>query len=228
VDRWRETDIWKSHVMLTGVSGIHATPVSEFVLAHMLMLAKNAQLGFRMKQTRRWHRYPSTLLRGKTLGIVGLGRIGREVARLSKRFGMKVLATRRSTMIPITARNVASVMPQSYLKQMLAIIGEAELNVMKPTAYLINIGRGQLIDEPALIRALEKKIIAGAGLDVTYTEPLPKESPLWDLNNVILSPHISGGMDDYMLRATEVFCANLQRYLRGGYLLNVVERKRGY
>ena len=99
---------------------------------------------------------------------------------------------------------------------------------MKPTARLINIGRGRLVDEKALIRALDVKAIAGAGLDVTYTEPLPKESPLWNFENVILSPHISGGMEDYMLQATTIFCENLRRYLDGKRLLNVVDRKRGY
>lgn len=108
------------------------------------------------------------------------------------------------------------------------IIGEQELQAMKPTAFLINIGRGTLIDEEALIHALEKKCIAGAGLDVTYTEPLPRKSRLWDFDNVILSPHISGGMEDYMLRATELFCSNLRRYLNGKKLLNVIDRKRGY
>jgi phosphoglycerate dehydrogenase-like enzyme len=99
---------------------------------------------------------------------------------------------------------------------------------MKPTACIINIGRGDLIDQEALLRALDEKLIAGAGLDVTTPEPLPKESKLWDFDNVILSPHISGGMEDYMLRATELFCENLERYLSGKKLLNVIDRKKGY
>jgi D-2-hydroxyacid dehydrogenase (NADP+) len=108
------------------------------------------------------------------------------------------------------------------------IIGEAELKAMKPTAYLINIGRGNLVDEEALIRALDEKRIAGAGLDVTATEPLPAESRLWDFDNVILSPHVAGGMEDYMMQATELFCENLGRYLNGKKLLNVIDRKKGY
>jgi phosphoglycerate dehydrogenase-like enzyme len=108
------------------------------------------------------------------------------------------------------------------------IIGEAELKAMKPTAYLINIGRGNLVDEEALIRALDEKRIGGAGLDVTATEPLPTESRLWDFDNVILSPHVAGGMEDYMMQATELFCENLRRYLNGKKLLNVIDRKKGY
>jgi phosphoglycerate dehydrogenase-like enzyme len=245
VDRWIETDVWKSDLILTGVSGIHATPISEFVLSLMLMFAKNTPLAFRMMQTRQWRRYPTRTLCGKTAGIVGLGHIGREVARLSRTFGMKVIATRRSTIRRSGARNVDLLLPQAQMKRLLSesdyvvlsapltpetrhIIGAAELKAMKQTAVLINIGRGRLVDEQALIRALDKKMIAGAGLDVTYEEPLPRESRLWEFDNVILSPHVSGDREDYLLNATNVFCENLRRYLKGKKLLNVVDRKKGY
>ncbi|MGD1120158.1 MAG: D-2-hydroxyacid dehydrogenase [Dehalococcoidales bacterium] len=245
VDRHRDTEIWRSRVIITGVSGIHATPIGEFVMGLMLMFVKETPLSFKMKQTREWQRYAPHVLRGKTVGIVGLGHIGREVARLSKAFGMKVIATRRSTKKAGKARNVDLLLPQAQMKEMLAqsdfvalcvpltpdtrhIIGEAEFKAMQPSAYIINIGRGNLIDEAALIRALDEKSIAGAGLDVTATEPLPKESRLWDFENVILSPHVSGGMEDYMLRAADLFCENLKRYLGGKKLHNVVNRKRGY
>jgi phosphoglycerate dehydrogenase-like enzyme len=99
---------------------------------------------------------------------------------------------------------------------------------MKPTAYLINVGRGEIVDEQALVRALEERWIAGAGLDVFATEPLPADSRLWELPNVIFSPHVAGGMEDYVERATEVFCENLRRYLSGKRLLNVVNKERGY
>jgi phosphoglycerate dehydrogenase-like enzyme len=245
VDRHRDTEIWQSRVTITGVSGIHATPIGEFVLGLMLMFVKDTPLSFKMKQTRQWQRYAPRTLRGKTVGIMGLGHIGGEVARLAKAFGMKVIATQRSAKKEGKARNVDLLLPQSRMKEMLAesdfvalcvpltpetrhIIGEAELKAMKPTAYVINIGRGNLIDEEALIRALDEKRIAGAGLDVTAIEPLPKESRLWDFDNVILSPHVSGGMEDYMLRAAQLFCENLKRYLDGKKLLNIVDRKKGY
>jgi phosphoglycerate dehydrogenase-like enzyme len=108
------------------------------------------------------------------------------------------------------------------------IIGEVELRNMKPTAYLINVARGNLVDEEALVHALEEHRIAGAGLDVFATEPLPADSRLWGLSNVIISPHIAGGMEDYVERATAVFCENLRRYLSGRRLLNIVDKKRGY
>jgi phosphoglycerate dehydrogenase-like enzyme len=245
VDRHQGTEIWNSKVILTGVSGIHATPIGEFVMGLMLMFAKNTPLSFKMMQTREWQRYMSGTLRGKTVGIIGLGHIGGEVARLSKAFGMKVIATRRSAKTEGKTKNVDLVLPSSRMKELLGqsdyvvltlpltpdtnhIIGEAELKAMKPTAYIMNIGRGPLIDQEALIKALDKKIIAGAGLDVTVPEPLPKESRLWDFENVILSPHISGGMEDYMLRATELFCENLKRYIAGKKLLNVIDKKKGY
>jgi D-2-hydroxyacid dehydrogenase (NADP+) len=231
--------------MITGVSGIHATPIGEFILQFMLMFAKGAPQCFQMKQKREWRRFPPTTLRGRTVGIVGLGHIGREAARLSKAFGMKVIATRRSTKKAGTARYVDRLLPAGQLPLLLKesdfvviatphtsethhLIGEKELNMMKSTAYIINIARGGIIDEAALVKALEEKRIAGAGLDVTEREPLPAESRLWDFPNVILSPHVSGGMEDYMGQATELFCENLRRYLDGKKLRNVIDKKRGY
>jgi len=245
VDRFAGTDIWDSPVILTGVSGIHAIPIGEFVLAFMLMFAKQAPLFVRSQLKHEWARFMPTVLRGKTVGIVGLGNIGREVARLSKAFGMKVIATRRSTGKSSRARDVDKLLPTSRLKELLGesdyvvvatpltpettgLIGADELRAMKPSAYIINIGRGGIIDEAALARALDEKQIAGAGLDVTATEPLPPDSPLWDYDNVILSPHVSGGMEDYMQRATDLFCENLDRYLNGKKLINIVDKKRGY
>jgi phosphoglycerate dehydrogenase-like enzyme len=158
---------------------------------------------------------------------------------------MTVIATRRSILAPGKMQNVDRLLPQSQMWRMLRksdfivlsvpltaetrhIIGERELRAMKPGARLINVGRGQLVDEEALIRALDEKRIAGAGLDVTYTEPLPKESRLWSLDNVIISPHLSWAMENYLSHATHLFCKNLRRYLAGKKLLNVVDRKRGY
>jgi phosphoglycerate dehydrogenase-like enzyme len=214
-------------------------------MGFILMFAKGMPLCFRMQQKHEWQRYMPHLLYGKTVGIMGLGHIGSEVARLSRAFGMKVIATRRSAKKPGKARNVDLLLPQSQVRKMLAesdyvvlalpltpetrhIIGEAEFASMKPGAFIINIGRGSLIDENALIRALDDKKIAGAGLDVTAPEPLPKESRLWDMENVIISPHVSGGMEDYTGRATALFCENLRRYINGKKLINIIDRKKGY
>ena len=245
VDRFLDDGLRKSAVTLTNVSGIHATPIGEFVLEQMLLFAKGAALCFDLKQKRQWRRFGPTVLRDKTVGIIGLGEIGREVARLSKAFGMRVIATRRSTKRETRARNVDVMLPSDGLHRALAesdfvvialpytketdgVIGEAEFEAMKPTAYIINIGRGRIIDEEAMVRALSETRIAGAGLDVFTTEPLPGSSKLWELPNVRFSPHVSGGMEDYNARATDLFCRNLERFLAGKRLFNVVGKRRGY
>jgi phosphoglycerate dehydrogenase-like enzyme len=245
VDRLAHTDLWESPVMITGVSGIHAVPIGEFVLEMMLMFAKKAPRCFQMKQKHEWKRFLPEVLRSKTVGIVGLGSIGREVARLSKAFGMRVIATRRSAKKVTRTRYVDMLLPPQQLPQLLAetdyvvltlpltpetnqLIGEKELRAMKPTAYLINIARGSIVDEEALIRALDEKRIAGAGLDVVANEPLAADCRLWEFDNVILSPHVAGGMADYMMRATDLFCKNLRRYLNGKKLINRIDKKKGY
>jgi phosphoglycerate dehydrogenase-like enzyme len=245
VDQLRHTDLWHSKVIITGVSGIHAAPIGEFVLELMLMFAKDALRCFRMKELHQWQRFRPSLLRQKTVGIVGLGHIGKEVARLSKSFGMKVIATKRSAKGRGRLKDVDILLAPSQMGELLTgsdyvvlslpltsetrhIIGEAEFRHMKPNARIINIGRGELIDEKALIKALDEGQIAGAGLDVTEVEPLPKDSRLWDMENVILSPHVSGGMENYMGQATELFCDNIRRFIEGRKLRNVVHKGRGY
>jgi D-2-hydroxyacid dehydrogenase (NADP+) len=245
VDRLAKHEIWGSDIVITGVSGIHAVPISEYVLGTMLMFAKGAIHSFENKRDHKWGRYMAAELAGRTVGIVGLGHIGTEIARLAKAFNMRVVATRRSVKRGRRARYVDELLPQSDLKKLMAesdyvaiavplthetekLIGAAELKAMKPTACIINIARGGIIDQDALVEALREKRIAGAGLDVTVPEPLPPDSPLWDLDNVILSPHVSGGMEDYMLRATKLFCENLRRHAAGRPLVNVVKRARGY
>jgi len=245
VDRFLDDEFRQSSVIMTSVSGMHATPIGEIVLELMLMFAKQAPLCFQLKQEKQWKRFMPTVLRSKTVGIVGLGNIGREVARLAKAFGMRVVATRRSAKRVMRAKGIDILLPREQLPRLLSesdfvvlslpftsetnkLIGEEELRAMKPTAYLINIARGNIVDEEALIRALDEHWIAGAGLDVFATEPLPADSCLWESPNVIFSPHIAGGMEDYNIRATELFCENLRHYLSGENLLNVIDKKKGY
>ncbi len=245
VDKLLDDEFRRSSVIMTSVSGMHATPIGEIVLELMLMFAKQAPLCFQLKQERQWKRLVPAVLRSKTVGIVGLGNIGREAARLAKAFDMRVIATRRSAKRVTRAKNVDVLLPREQLPQLLSesdfvvlslpftpetnkLIGEKELRIMKPTAYLINIARGDIVDEGALIRALDEHWIAGAGLDVFATEPLPAGSRLWEFPNVIFSPHIAGVMEDYYIRATELFCKNLRRYLNGKNLLNVIDKKKGY
>ncbi len=245
VERFLDDEFRQSPAIMTNVSGIHAIPIGEVVLQFMLMFVKKAPLCFQMKQDKRWEPFAPAVLHSKTVGIVGLGSIGREVARLAKAFGMRVIATRRSARKAKHTRDVDLLYPPNQLSQLLSdsdfvvlsvpltsetyrLIGEQQLRSMKPTAYLINIARGDVIDEAALIRALEEHWIAGAGLDVFATEPLPADSRLWELPNLIFSPHVSGGMEKYIEHATQVFCENLRRYLKGRRLLNVVDKEKGY
>lgn len=243
VESLLDDDLARSKIILTNARGIPDTPVSEFVLHIMLMFVKNAAFHFQLKQEKRWERIFPELLKSKTLGIVGLGHIGRAVARLAKAFQMKVIASdiKRSA----KSRYVDVLFPSEQLTQLLSesdfvllsvplacnttkLIGKKELKAMKSTAYLINVSRGPVVDEEALIRALRKKEIAGAGLDVFVTEPLPPESKLWDLPNVIFSPHVAGTLATYSEMTTDLFCDNLKRYLKGERLLNRVNKKRGY
>jgi phosphoglycerate dehydrogenase-like enzyme len=238
-------EILKSHVRIATARGLHRTPMGEVVLEMMLMFVKDAPSCLLMKQAREWRRFRPKLLKGQSVGILGLGAIGREIARLCKAFGMKVIGVRRSGGPESSFPDVDRVYPRDRLPELLAesdfvvlalpltketkgMVGEKELRGMKPSAYLINVARGAIVDEGALLRALEEKWISGAGLDVFIQEPLPPESKFYELPNVIFSPHISGDMPEYELRATEVFCENLRRYLAGEPFLHEVDKEKEY
>ena len=206
---------------------------------------------------RRWDLFTPRELGGSTAGIVGYGSIGGEVARLARAFRMRVLATKRDVAragdtgwrLPgigdAAAKHVDRLYPADALHDMLSecdyivltvpltpethhLIGEAELERMRPDAVLINVSRGGVIDEAALIEALRAGTIRGAALDVFEQEPLPASSPLWSLPNVILSPHVSGFTFAYDERAMALFAENLRRYVNGEELLNRVDLRRGY
>jgi phosphoglycerate dehydrogenase-like enzyme len=250
IDHMLDGDLARSGVTITTASGIHAVPIGEYVMGIMLAFAKGLAGAMRGQAERTWRPYLAEELYGKTVGIVGLGAIGGYVAKLAKADGMRVLAIRRSTRERATGRDtgfadVDEILPPSDLPHLLSeadyvviavpltpesegLIGEGELRAMKPTARIINIARGHVIDEPALVRALKEGWIAGAALDVFQQEPLPPDSELWGLDNVILTPHISGGTPVYLERAVDLLCDNLRRYLAGEPLRNVVDLQRGY
>jgi phosphoglycerate dehydrogenase-like enzyme len=249
-DRLLDSPLVRGDVTVTTASGIHAVPIGEYVFGVMLAFAKGLPGAMRAQAERTWRPYLAEELHGKTVGIIGLGAIGGYVAKLAAADGMRVLAIRRSAAGRKTGGetgnpDVGELLPPSDLPYLLSqsdyvviavpltaesrgLIGEAELRSMKPTARIVNIARGSVIDEPALIRALTEGWIAGAALDVFEREPLPAESALWALDNVLLTPHISGGTPRYMERAVDLFCDNLRRYLDGRPLLNVVDPERGY
>ncbi len=250
LDRLLDSELARSGVAITTASGVHAVPIGEYVMGAMLAFAKGLPAAMRAKKERAWRPYLAEELYGKTVGIVGLGAIGGYVARLAKADGMRVLAIRRSirrrAAAPDTGfADVDELLPPSDLTYLLSqadyvviavpltgesrgLIGERELRAMKPAARIINIARGGVIDEAALVQALKEGWIAGAALDVFQQEPLPPESELWEMENVILTPHISGGTPVYMERAVALFCDNLRRYLAGEPLRNAVDLKRGY
>jgi glyoxylate/hydroxypyruvate reductase len=232
----------QTDITFTTASGVHARPLADFCLMAMLMFAKNYEWMERDKKAKRWERYCGEELTGKTLAIVGAGRVGQEVARHGKRMDMRVTGMRRSN-APLP--DVDRVFDRADLHAMLkeadflvlaaphtpeteGMIGEPELALMKPSAVLINIGRGALVDEDALIRALQEKRLAGAALDVLREEPPPQDSPLWDMPNVIISPHSASTVTQENARITEIFCDNLRRYLNGQPLRNVLDKQRLY
>jgi D-2-hydroxyacid dehydrogenase (NADP+) len=242
VDHFINTDIIQSHVIVTNTSGIQASAVSETGIELMLMCAKQAQRCFQMKVKKEWQNFIPALLRYQTVGIVGFGNIGKEVARLAKSFGMRVVGmdmkTRRSRYADIIlpsekltrllAESDFVVLTLPLTKETEGLIGSKEFKAMKPNAYLINIARGKIVDEQAMVKALKGHLISGVALDTFTIEPLPLESQLWELPNVIMSPHVGGRMASYDSVATEFFCKNLKRYIDGKRLLNVVNKKLGF
>jgi phosphoglycerate dehydrogenase-like enzyme len=227
---------------LANARGIHGATIAEHVFLLMLALSRDLPGMFRSAERREWIRPTPTLLEGQTLGIVGYGSIGQAIARRAKAFGMRVLATRRRAQPDQWADQVWD---DSHLPDLLAesdyvvlatpltpetrhLISARELKMMKNTALLINIARGQVVDEPALIDCLQSGGIRGAGLDVFEQEPLPAASPLWSMENVIVTPHMAGNMPDYDDRAFTVFLENLRRLLSGEPLINLVNKQAGY
>lgn len=223
-------------VQVTNSSGASSRPIAQYVLAMMLRIVERMDDWSRAQAERRWESIRTDELTGKTVGVIGLGSIGGEVARLATAFGMRVIGCRRSQR---RARSVDTLVPPERLPELLSasdfvvlavpltgatesLIGEAELRVMPSHAWLINVSRGRVVDEPALVRALKEGWIAGACLDVFWEEPLPEDHELWSLANAIVTPHNSGASRLNMERGTELFLENLRRYAAGRRLRNLV------
>ena len=236
VDRLRGNSVLDpdSGVIVTTASGVHSEIICEYVFCSILMFNRGWHTMVDLQRRHIWahespkYPLPGRELTGRTMGIVGLGNIGRRIAQVAHAFGMKVLAMRFSTRGSEPDPDVDQSYPVEQLRSMLALcdyvvlsmpltgrtakmIGEAELRAMRPDAYLVNIARGGVVDEPALIRALQEGWIAGAGLDVTDPEPPRNDSPLYDLPNVILTPHVAGATEHYERRLAELFADNLRR-----------------
>ncbi|MGH2641670.1 MAG: D-2-hydroxyacid dehydrogenase [Actinomycetota bacterium] len=221
-------------ILLTNSAGAYASAMAEYTVAVMIMLSRNIPSWLEGQRERRWLEADSfevSLLRGKRLGIVGYGAVGRELATAARALGTEVWATKRSPLF-LSGEPLDRLLPSDALHELLAasdfvalcaslnsstrhLIGEAELAVMKPTALLVNVARGGLIDEKALVSALRERAIRGAMLDVTTEEPLPSDSALWSAPNLLITPHISGNAPESWGWEVEFFCANLRLYLDG-------------
>lgn len=244
IDQLPLSELRRRGIAVTNASGVHAYPISETILGLMLSLTRKLHTYVRNQVSQTWHHASlSEEMHGKTAGILGVGAIGLETARLCQAFGMRVLGLRRSgTASPYVDEmydtgDLATLMAKSdyvvnilpYTDDTRHIVDARQFAQMKSTAFYINVGRGQTTDEAALIEALQTGRIAGAGLDVFAQEPLPTDSPLWRLDNVILTPHSSGSTMHYNDRALDIFTENLANYVQGHALSrNVVDLERQY
>jgi phosphoglycerate dehydrogenase-like enzyme len=244
-DQYRGTGILESPVILTSAKGLTARIIAEFVLAQLLALAKQFPTRFEAQRRHEWKWLKNVELYGRTLGILGLGEIGSEVARLAKPFGIHVLAIKRTRLSEGSPPNVDVLYPREELNSMLAacdflliavpytpqtvgMVGAAELAALPKGAFLLDVSRGGVLQEEAFIAAMQSGHLAGAALDVFGQEPLPLDSPLWDLPNLIISPHNAGDLPNYGRSAVDRFIENLGHYLRGEPLLHEVTAEAGY
>ncbi len=239
-DRFRN-----SSVMLTNVAGVHSFASAEFAIQSCLAFTKGTADCDRQKREREWKPFHPDILRGKTMGLVGYGNIGKRIARVAKAFEMWVIAARKTAPRPTRSRWADVVLPIEDLDRLLAdsdfviaslpltsdtyhLFSRRQFETMKPDALFVNVGRGPVVDEEALAVALSTRRIAAAALDVFEVEPLPQNSLLWDLPNLIYSPHIAGYISTYAGMVQDLFVKNLERYVRGEKPSGLVNKKRGY
>ncbi len=241
---WRVAHMgWdKTDVIFTTASGIHATPLAEFCLMSMLIFAKDYFLMAAEKEKHHWQRTCATDLTTKTVGVIGLGSVGAEVARLSKGQGMRVIGSKKKVEgVDPASVHADELFPMSKLDKILeesdflvlicpetpetrGLMGKEQFAMMKKGSVVINISRGSIIQEDALIEALQSGHLGGAALDVASKEPLPPENPLWDIPRVIISPHSASTVDLENTRLTEIFSDNLIRYRDGKPMRNLLDK----
>jgi phosphoglycerate dehydrogenase-like enzyme len=217
-------------IVFTNASGVGAEPIAEQVLGYMLLFERGIDQGLRQQERGVWERYEGGELQGKTLGIIGLGAIGSRVAELGRALGMTVIGTKRDTETATDAadevwtpdetetlltRSDYVVVACPLTEDTRGLLGETEFRTMQSKGVLINIARGQIVDEQALTTALQQRTIRAAALDVFEQEPLPQKSPLWDLSNVLITPHMAGYTPHYMERIAKIFEENYTQFTRG-------------
>ena len=232
-----------SDVILTNCRGLYGTQIAEHAFALLLSLTRRIPEQLEFMKTKHWERVPCIELAGMTMGVLGLGGIGRAIAARAQAFEFNVIA---ADVEPIDKPDtVSELFDLDGLMAFLAksnilmvccpstpethkLLSDAQFNQMPDASFLVNVSRGRIIDETALITALQSGKLAGAGLDVTYTEPCPPESPLWKQENVILTSHSAGSSQHVRRRAMQLFIDNLHRYVKGEPLVNVVDKQKGY
>ncbi len=228
----------RKDVIVTNIRGIHGAPVSEAAIAYMLSLARDLPRATRAQDKREWERWPAQLLDGKTVGILGVGLIAESLAPKCKMFGMKVIGissgpraaagfdrmVKRDDLVKVAGELDFLVALTPQTAETRGIVGEKVLAAMKPTAYLVNVARGGVVDEAALIAALERGQIAGAALDVFAKEPLPSDDPLWRAKNVTIFSHLGGYSEGYEDRAMPTIEKNMRCFFAGDFknMVNVV------
>ncbi|WP_404323097.1 D-2-hydroxyacid dehydrogenase [Cytobacillus firmus] len=232
-------------IQITSANGVHANPISETIFALMLGLTRKIHTYVKNQQAKVWHHSGLKLeIHNKTIGLIGTGAIGKETARIAKAFGMKVIGVRHSGKPEeyfdemYTSGQLNDVLPQcDYVvvtlpltQETQQLFGSEQFALMKDSSFFINIGRGEIVKERDLIDALQNGVIAGAGLDVFEKEPLSEDSPLWELDNVIVTPHTAGSTEYYTRRVIEdIFIPNLKEYINRGIPgINLVDYKKGY
>ncbi len=247
VDKLLFPELIESPVVITNARGVFKRSLAEFAITGMLYFYKHVRRLVDSQRAHRWDDFMVEWLRGKTMGVVGYGEIGRECAMLAKALGVQIYATRRNPAASAGDPIVDRMFPTTEFKTMLKevdvllaaapltpetrhMIGGPEFRAMKPSAIIINVGRGPVIDEAALIEALREKRVAAAALDVFEHEPLPEDHPFWDMENVLISPHCTDRTHDpdWLDLSTQCFVANFQRYVTGQPLLNIVDKRAGY
>jgi len=246
VDHMLYDDIINSEVILTSASGVHPKPIAEHVFGLILSWTRRIDVAIKGKIEKRWNKDEIEWcdeLTGKTMGIIGYGNIGQEIGRIAKCFDMKVIGLKKKKenvkIQPyelLTFQDLDKLLKDSdiivtvlpHTKETENFISEEEFKKMKHNVIFVNVGRGRTVDEKALIKALKEGKIQCALLDVFYDEPLPDDSPLWDMENVIITPHIAGMTPYYDERVVEIFLKNLKEYPNFERMINVVDKEAGY
>jgi phosphoglycerate dehydrogenase-like enzyme len=228
----------RKDVMVTNIRGIHGAPVSEATISYMLSLARDLPRATRAQDRSTWERWPSRLLHGKTVGVLGVGLIAEYLAPICKAFGMTTVGfsskprptpgfdrmENRDDLIRLADELDYLVVLTPLSPETRGMVGSAVFDAMKPSAFLVNVARGGVIDEPALLAALDAKKIAGAALDVFDKEPLPPDSPFWERSDVLVMAHMGGFSEGYELRALPTIEHNMHCYLKGDFnsMMNIV------